>query len=390
MVNFCYKKQLIFLFLLVGVSLFFFNLFCLNDSVFTDGELYISETKSLLEGGSLNKFQQMFPLKHYLMQGLFVIVPLSIEQFNKLFPFLVMLGCVLFGVLISKELFGKNYLISLIIGFCNYWVINFFALNYIEPLVCFWLLLFFYCFLKYERETGNKVILGVGMLFCIIALVFTKIIGLVLAPFLFIFLCLLLLKNKHKSFLLLSIPFLFLITNVLNKNIKGDTVLSKFIVLFENLFNFFVYSFQEYLFQFIKIVLLLFYFPPNPLLNKIVFGWSLVLFKFLFLLLVLPLFVFGVYCVFKSFFEKELFFKGIGVVVFVTFSLLVTYFIGMSVQVHPRYVIIVLPLLGLLLFKYLFELKNLFIRNSLLVLFFVFGLYGFCYSFISTVYHILV
>ena len=120
MVNCYYKKKLIFLFLLIGASLFFFNLFCLNDSVFTDGKLYISETKSLLEGKSLSPIQQMFPLKHYLMQGLFVIVPLSIEQFNKLFPFLVMLGCVLVGVLISKELFGKNYLISFIIGFCNY------------------------------------------------------------------------------------------------------------------------------------------------------------------------------------------------------------------------------------------------------------------------------
>ena len=378
------------MFLLVGASIFFFNLFCLNDSVFTDGELYISETKSLLEGGNLNKFQQMFPLKHYLMQGLFVIVPLSIEQFNKLFPFLVMLGCVLFGTLISKELFGKNYLISFIIGFCNYWVLNFFALNYIEPLICFWLLLFFYCFLKYERKQGNKFILGLVMISCIIALVFTKIIGLVLAPFLFLFLCLLLLKNKNKSFLLLSIPFLFLITNVLNKNVKGDTVLSKFIVLFENLFNFFIYSFQEYLFQFIKIVLLLFYFPPNPLLNKIVFGSSLVLFKVLFLCLVLPLFVFGIYCVFKSFFEKELFFKGIGVVVFVTFSLLATYFIGMNIQIHPRYVIIVLPLLGLLLFKYLFELKNQLIKKVLITLFFVFGVYGFCYSLVSTVYHIMI
>jgi len=228
------------------------------------------------------------------------------------------------------------------------------------------------------------------MISCIIALVFTKIIGLVLAPFLFLFLCLLLLKNKNKSFLLLSIPFLFLITNVLNKNVKGDTVLSKFIVLFENLFNFFIYSFQEYLFQFIKIVLLLFYFPPNPLLNKIVFGSSLVLFKVLFLCLVLPLFVFGIYCVFKSFFEKELFFKGIGVICFVTFSLLITYLLGMNIQIHPRYVIIVLPLLGLLLFKYLFELKNQLIKKVLITLFFVFGVYGFCYSLVSTVYHIMI
>jgi len=144
------------------------------------------------------------------------------------------------------------------------------------------------------------------------------------------------------------------------------------------------------LFQFIKIVLLLFYFPPNPLLNKIVFGSSLVLFKVLFLCLVLPLFVFGIYCVFKSFFEKELFFKGIGVVVFVTFSLLATYFIGMNIQIHPHYVIIVLPLLGLLLFKYLFELKNQLIKKVLITLFFVFGVYGFCYSLVSTVYHIMI
>ena len=384
------KQKLLNLFLVISIIIFFFNLFCLNDKVFSDGELYISETKNLLEGKSLSPIQQMFPLKHYLMQGLFTVVPLPIEQFNKLFPLIVMFICFVFAFLISKTLFEKNYLPALIIGFGNYWVLNFFALNYIESLVTLFLLAYFWFFLSYEKNIGNELINILGMLAAIFCLLFTKIIGLVLAPFLFLFFLLLIFKHKKKFFILSVIPFVFLVFRVLNKNNKSESIFGMLNTMVNKLVNFFVFSLYSYLIQFGRIVLLLFYFPPNEIINENIFGVSLAFIKFVFLLMVLPLFLFGCYCVVKSFFEKELFFKAIGVTCFVTFCLLITYLVGLSVQVHCRYVLIVLPLLGFLLFKYWLEIKEPLIKKVLLWLFGLFGLYGFCYSIISTLYHIII
>ncbi len=280
---------------LIAVFIFVFNLFFLNDAVFTDGQTYVNETKVLLEGGELTPIQQMFPLKHYAMKGLFVVTQLPIETYSKLFPLLVTIGCLAFAYLISKNLFEQDYLGSLLIGFGTYWVLNFFALNHIESLVSFFLLSYFYFFYCYEKEKGIDLVNIIGIVLSVGALVFTKIIGLVLAPFLFIFFLLLLVKKKKMCSLLLIIPFVFLIALVLNKNNKSQTVFEMLLIIFNQMTNIFNHSFNTYFIQIGIIVLGLFYFPPNNNLNEVVFGNFLPYIKAFFLILILPLILFGAY-----------------------------------------------------------------------------------------------
>lgn len=375
--------------LVLGVAAYLFNVVFLPNVAHIDARLYVSWSREIMQGGMPDI---PFPLQPVLVAMFFTVIPLPLFPFVKLFNVLLFFGTLL-SVYFTGKLFLKRHYLLPVVFFCSsYYVLTFFAVNYIDPLVTFFVALFTYLFLKENSTQGIELTHFIGMALIILLMALTKLSGLALAfPMALFGFCLLLKKRGFREKSIATIAIALLIFSAIGivllsepKNSferianKPGTVLTGFSRMPSK-------GFEDYAAQAKNIYFALLRFPSNKCLNQLVFGSWLPLAELGFVLVTLPLVLLAFASIFILRLKKleHLFLFSI---CFLGLLIVFNDLVGLHEQIVARQLIVCLPALALLFSKAFNSLDRDFVKKIVFASLAVFCVYSFAYSSFTSFY----
>lgn len=352
-----FEKILIAL-IIAGLAVYVLDFVLIQNTNFYDATTHIRTATNAMEGNELSEKTKTYPISIIVLVMALTILPFTLAI--KIIPLILFIANTILSFKLAKKLFSKNWKIAMALISCNYWLIVFSTINYVEPFLVLYLQAFFLLFLfEYKSNKTNKSIFFTMAVLILLGAI-TKLTGVFFVPLLFLALFALFLKKKKVKVtnqmifvalivLIVGCAGIFLTDNPISlrtDSLIRFTLTPQFVREHRPL----EYGINQYAFQFYRVPLEFFRFPPNDCLNKIIFGEWLPATKALFialaLVIVLVVFFGGLLAL-----KDNLVWKTIVLTASLGMMPIVLDVMQTSSFILPRYTIPIMPLIGLLFAK---------------------------------------
>jgi len=376
--------RIISLLICAGFILYATNVVLLSNAAHSDAKIYELGTREMLSEGTI-PLKSDFPFSFWVT-GIFIVI----FGLPKIVPLLLFIFSTILFYKITHILFSKRWKLSFMFWVCNYWILVFSSVNYIEPFIMFYVLAYLFLFLREHNTTNINPINYVGMILVALLGAITKLTGLAFFPLFILFAGILLFKKIDKELRLrflitiFSIICIALIIFFLLDPPQLSIIFSMYTKILISFNAFLLKEFNQ--FQYLITAWFAFFrFPPNDCLNELLFGTYLPVVKVSFFVLTIPIVV-AVIIGLKKAYRENIVWRVIGLLMLFGFVPLAMDIFTMSNFILPRYTIPILSLFALIVAHGTYSMKKNW-RIITTVAIILFSVYSLAYTSYMTYYY---